>query len=192
MFGFVNAKQMIRCELSADQMRSSIDSAMQIWETRKRWGKNGTQGNWQQGQFSKPWLSFAVGLRGEIAFWEIMRTWIQNLPRYDLRAKNKIAKSDFVFDSPFGTRHEIKTSVNRDLFSTNYIRTDHLERNDVFWFACVRDLESPNFVLRGWATRDEITKRGVKKFNKKGGWENFAIETDMLNPISKFLRKGDG
>lgn len=187
VFGFVTAKQMIRCELTCQQMKQSSERAIAIWNTRQKW-RSGKNDDWQRGQFSSPWLSHAIGLRGEIAFREMLGVYLPQIPTVDFGTHRKPNASDFVFDSTFGKKHEVKTTVNRDLFSVNYVRADHVERNDVFWFMCVRELDSPNFVLRGFVTRDELQSRGTKK-SGRGKWENYVIETEMLNPVSQFVRE---
>lgn len=185
MFGFVNAKQMIRVELTPEQMRSSLNAGKAITEKRSTWRKEST--GWSRGMFDDPATGIVVGLRGEMAFREIVSVYRSDVPPVDVSTHRRPSKTDFVFDSPFGKKHEVKTTIQKDLFGINYVRSDHLTRNDCFWFCVVREIQSPKFVLRGWITAQEIQQRGQRK-NGRGNWENWIVETADLNPISQFVR----
>lgn len=174
--------RMIEYELTERQWNECERVSLAILNKRKA----GWKTDWHRGTFNKPHLSTRIGLCGEIAFHQIMRTYFKTIPFPDMAVQRSPNKVDFVWKTPLGSLHEVKTTVQSPQGGVNYLRQDVVERADLYWFMATTDQDSRSFYLRGFATRDHIKTKAVLK-SGRGKWDNYVLDTDDLFPVSRFL-----
>lgn len=169
-------------ELTDRQWRECNRVSLAILDKRKA----GWKTDWHRGTFQQPHVSTRIGLCGEIAFHQILRTYFKRVPFPDLSVNQRPSKIDFEWKTPLGNKHEVKTTVQTAEGGVNYLREDVVNRADLYWFMATDSADSRTITLRGFATRKRIKDRATVK-KGRGKWSNFVIDTDDLFPLSWFL-----
>ena len=177
------ASKMLSYELTDKQYSRCLSAAIAITKRRKKDWKS----DWHKSAFSEPHKATMIGLCGEIAFYQILSTYFKKLPHPDLSVNDKRKQSDFIWSTPFGSKHEIKTTVQSPEGGVNYLRKQAADRSDLFWFLSTVDVETRLFYLRGFATQDHLKKYAIEK-KGRGNWINLVIETDDLLPVNKLIK----
>lgn len=178
---------MVSYELTERQWNECNRVALAILDKRKA----GWKTDWHRGTFQQPHISTRVGLCGEIAFHQILRTYFKRIPYPDLSVNQRPSKIDFEWETPLGNKHEVKTTIQNPDGGVNYLREDVVDRADLYWFLATDSIDSRCFTLRGFATRKRVKTLGnIKK--GRGKWSNYVLDTENLFPLSWFLSlKGD-
>ena len=181
-----NARSKMVCyELTKLQMRTCRQCAIEVTEQRAKWSK-GRGSQWHKGQFDTPDVSTRIGFFGEIALYEILRVWFPKMRYPDIQVRRKVQRYDFDWNTPAGSKHEVKTTVAAPDADANYVRESAVENADVFWFMATEDPDCGIVFLRGWCTRSELLDLGLVKHGK-GNWKNYVMETELLRQLPDFL-----
>lgn len=181
---------MIVYQLNTDEIRRASVAALQVTKQRRRFSKN-VGSAWHKGAFRSPEISTRIGFFGEIAFWQIMSVYFKDLPMPAIDVDRRVRRFDFDWNTPFGSRHEVKTTIGSADGERNYVREDAAELADVFWFIATHSDGSGRMVLRGWISAEDLSHK-AQKLTGRGGWKNLVIATEDLNPVSRFIREMKG
>ena len=119
--------------------------------------------------------------------WNILSVYFKSIPMYNIDIDYGVKSEDFIWKTPVGAKHEVKTTVASPDSQPNYLRKQAVDKGEVFWFMSIRDASIAEVYMRGWCTRDELLNRSTIK-QGKGDWFNYVIETDRLNPVASFLK----
>lgn len=179
-------QRMVCYELSSQEFLACKRAAVQVASVRSRWASN-KQSQWAKGMHGSRSLSTLIGFVGEVAMWNILSCHFRTIPRYNIDVDYGVKSQDFVWKTPVGEKHEVKTTVAAPDGDLNYLRTDAVEKSDVFWFMSMRETNVPEVYMRGWCTRQQVKDRSTIKHGK-GNWSNYVIETERLNTVGSFLQ----
>lgn len=119
--------------------------------------------------------------------WNILSTYFKSIPFYNIDVDYGVKSEDFIWKTPVGQKHEVKTTVAAPDAQPNYLRKQAVDKAEVFWFMSIADADSATVYMRGWCTQDELLNRAKIK-QGKGKWVNYVIETDQLNTVASFLQ----
>jgi len=176
---------MVVYQLRADEIRRASVAALQVTKQRSRFSKN-VGSAWHKGAFRSPEISTRIGFFGEIAFWQVMRVYFKDVPMPAIDVERRVRRFDFDWQTQFGSRHEVKTTISSADGERNYVREDAAELADVFWFIATDSDASGRMVIRGWISASELPEK-AQRLRGRGGWKNLVIATEDLKPVSRFI-----